>query len=49
MIAYDCMCEAWDDDNDPDFKVTMTPEGTEDYTEFHFENQKEFWDWYNKN
>jgi hypothetical protein len=39
------MDEHWEDSNDPDFTVSMTPECSED-CEKEFETQDDFWNWY---
>lgn len=46
MITYNYMREEWQDDSDPDFCVSMTPENTE-ACELTFDNQADFWAWYN--
>lgn len=38
------MSEEWEDDDDPDFNVDMTPEG-DDYDKT-FTSQEDFWLWY---
>lgn len=45
MISYDPMSEEWEDDDDPDFNVDMTPEGSDDYDKT-FTSQEDFWIWY---
>lgn len=46
MIDYNCMSEAWEDSEDPKFKVSMTPEGDGEEFELTFETQTEFYKWY---
>lgn len=43
MIFYASDTECWVDENDPTFKVGMTPEGE---LPDDFETQGDFWNWY---
>jgi hypothetical protein len=46
MITYNWMSELWEDDNDPNFVVDMTPEDSA-ACEQEFSDQTAFWAWYN--
>ena len=46
-ITYNPMGEIWEDDEDDDFIVGMTPEGDGEDLEKQYASQNEFWDWYN--
>lgn len=43
MIFYAQDYERWEDEDDPNFTVDMTPEAEADLT---FETQDDFWEWY---
>jgi len=43
MITYNPMSEAWMDDDDEDFKVSMTPEGDRAELQQKFATKEEFW------
>lgn len=45
-IYYSYDTESWEDKNDIDFSVSMTPENSEDLN-LTFSNQEEFFKWYN--
>lgn len=46
MIYYCPMSEEWQDDDDLEFAVGMTPEGDGEDLIQCFRTQKEFWEWY---
>ncbi len=49
MITYNPMSEAWMDDDDEDFKVSMTPEGDRAELQQQFATKEEFWAYYYNN
>lgn len=47
MVIYNQMQEAWVDTEDPEFKVSMSPEGHPDIYKQEYKDQAAFQDWYN--
>lgn len=43
------MNEQWEDDEDENFVIDMTPEGDSEELEKEFETQEEFFKWYYDN
>jgi hypothetical protein len=46
MIYYNPMNEEWEDEEDKDFRVGMTPEGDGEDFKKEFETQSDFFKWY---